>query len=439
MQIWEALGNRRPPLIKFSENVLLEALFDIATTSTPLKEILSGALRRIREAISGDYDGCQHWFRAGQFKFNAAILAAGSNLFIYLGPTEQLGPANPVTVSRLLLHTAPDGSPQREEQEESDEEDDNRDGSAEGSLTSPSHPIPRTDSPRSLPEPFITHPIPLPASAFANDSTAIPPANSSLPLNEAPEAVSSGQVNSTEREGGGQSEGEKLSVAGQGGSEIMSTEKRQGLQGHGGNEDPSTASVREVIGANQHGEDRTMDVGRDNSGGPCGAACFDANQNGRSAISGCDQDVEEHHSEDPGRADEKESVDQNMDVDQTSFGEVGSANVVVGSSNTMEKERGIRRSDRKRKTPPPPEREGMNRGKPKPTDKKKAKSKKPSSPKPKPKPKPEPELKSNPHPNSVERSYFEEIEFGGISRLVDMIDLTQDMVSDLSIYRDRAY
>jgi hypothetical protein len=56
-------------------------------------------------------------------------------------------------------------------------------------------------------------------------------------------------------------------------------------------------------------------------------------------------------------------------------------------------------------------------------------------PRPKPKPKPEPEPKIQSRAQSaddvVERNYFEEIEFGGMSRLVDIIDLTQDMVSHL--------
>ena len=50
-------------------------------------------------------------------------------------------------------------------------------------------------------------------------------------------------------------------------------------------------------------------------------------------------------------------------------------------------------------------------------------------PKPKPKPMPQPEFKS--HAKNVARSYFEEIEFGGSSRFVEVIDLLQDMVSHL--------
>ena len=55
-------------------------------------------------------------------------------------------------------------------------------------------------------------------------------------------------------------------------------------------------------------------------------------------------------------------------------------------------------------------------------------------PKPKRKLKSEPELKPRLKPVAesvqlIERNYFEEIEFGDTSRLVDMIDLTQDMVS----------
>jgi hypothetical protein len=57
----------------------------------------------------------------------------------------------------------------------------------------------------------------------------------------------------------------------------------------------------------------------------------------------------------------------------------------------------------------------------------------PPKTKPRPRPRPKPEPKIHPRAQSVndvvERNYFEEIEFGGMSRLVDIIDLTQDMVS----------
>jgi hypothetical protein len=57
----------------------------------------------------------------------------------------------------------------------------------------------------------------------------------------------------------------------------------------------------------------------------------------------------------------------------------------------------------------------------------------PPPPRPKPKPKPEPKIHPQAQPvnDVVERSYFEEIKFGGTRRLVDIIDLTQDMVSRL--------
>jgi hypothetical protein len=67
--MWEALGNRRPALIKAAENRLWGALIDIASTSSPLKEILAVALRDIREMVSADPDCHPHWFRAGQSKF----------------------------------------------------------------------------------------------------------------------------------------------------------------------------------------------------------------------------------------------------------------------------------------------------------------------------------------------------------------------------------
>jgi hypothetical protein len=54
-------------------------------------------------------------------------------------------------------------------------------------------------------------------------------------------------------------------------------------------------------------------------------------------------------------------------------------------------------------------------------------------PKPKPKPEPKPTIQSQVQSadDVVQCNYFEEIEFGGISRLVDIIDLMQDMVSHL--------
>jgi hypothetical protein len=63
----------------------------------------------------------------------------------------------------------------------------------------------------------------------------------------------------------------------------------------------------------------------------------------------------------------------------------------------------------------------------------KTKLKSRSKPRPKPKPTPESKIQSGLQSvDAVERNYFEEIEFGGVSRLVDIIDLTQDMVSHLS-------
>jgi hypothetical protein len=90
----------------------------------------------------------------------------------------------------------------------------------------------------------------------------------------------------------------------------------------------------------------------------------------------------------------------------------------------------------KRKNPP---REAKGRKKDEPS---------PSMPRPRPKPKAksEPKLKpesglkhgTKPLANArlIERNYFEEVEFGDTSRLVEMIDLTQDMVSGLSACKD---
>lgn len=69
---------------------------------------------------------------------------------------------------------------------------------------------------------------------------------------------------------------------------------------------------------------------------------------------------------------------------------------------------------------------------PPPKTKLKSRSRSRSRPKPKPKPKPGSKIQSPVQSvDAVERNYFEEIEFGGVSRLVDIIDLTQDMVSHL--------
>jgi hypothetical protein len=79
LQIWEALGNRRPALIKSAENRLWRALIDIASTPTPLRDILTVALQDIRGMVLSDFHGCQpHWFRAGQFK-SIHVLMNGSN------------------------------------------------------------------------------------------------------------------------------------------------------------------------------------------------------------------------------------------------------------------------------------------------------------------------------------------------------------------------
>jgi hypothetical protein len=69
---------------------------------------------------------------------------------------------------------------------------------------------------------------------------------------------------------------------------------------------------------------------------------------------------------------------------------------------------------------------------PPPKTKLKSRSRSRSRPKPKPKPKPGSKIQLRAQSvDAVERNYFEEIEFGGVSRLVDIIDLTQDMVSHL--------
>jgi hypothetical protein len=116
LQIWEALGNRHPELLKFAENRLWKALIEVATTTKELKDILGNALRDIQEIISDASERCQpHWFRAGQFDIDILILATSSDLFIHTGLIEQ----------EVFLQTTPTGAI-REEEEDSDGENDHQ-------------------------------------------------------------------------------------------------------------------------------------------------------------------------------------------------------------------------------------------------------------------------------------------------------------------------
>jgi hypothetical protein len=99
-------------------------------------------------------------------------------------------------------------------------------------------------------------------------------------------------------------------------------------------------------------------------------------------------------------------------------------------------------SSSRKKSPSPAEHETVHSGEKRknPTRAAKSKAKPAPSPpparrKPKPKPKPAPasKPKSRAQSNDHVRSYFEEIEFGGISGIVEMMDLTQDIVSHSSV------
>ena len=99
-------------------------------------------------------------------------------------------------------------------------------------------------------------------------------------------------------------------------------------------------------------------------------------------------------------------------------------------------------SSSRKKSPSPAEHETIHSGEKRknPTRAAKTKAKPASSPpparrKPKPKPKPAPALKPKSWAQSNDHvcSYFEEIKFGGISRIVEMMDLTQDIISHLSV------
>ena len=109
--MWEALRNRRPALIKSTEDRLWRALIDISSTPTPLSSILTVALGDIRGMISNDFLACQpHWFRAGQFK-PVHFLINGDNQFIDVGVYEaqEQSPVAPptATLASSALRSSP--------------------------------------------------------------------------------------------------------------------------------------------------------------------------------------------------------------------------------------------------------------------------------------------------------------------------------------------
>jgi hypothetical protein len=91
VQMWVGLGNQTPKVIKLVENRLWKAIITVATTCRPLEDIVKDGLRDIHDIISNFPDESElepHWFRAGQFRFKASVLAADSDWFICIGQNQ---------------------------------------------------------------------------------------------------------------------------------------------------------------------------------------------------------------------------------------------------------------------------------------------------------------------------------------------------------------
>jgi hypothetical protein len=110
--------------------------------------------------------------------------------------------------------------------------------------------------------------------------------------------------------------------------------------------------------------------------------------------------------------------------------------VITGKEHENGQDEGTPESSPIEELPSPTDNKTIHSGEKRknPTREAKAKNKlelPPPLPRPRPKPKPRPRLKpkSRAQPiDLVECNYFEEIEFGGVSRIVDMVDLMQDIV-----------
>jgi hypothetical protein len=307
----------------------------------------------------------------------------------------------------------------RDEEEESDNEED-RQGEADflrrvgpimalgTPLMPPSH-LTTTASPLISPHPSVTSPPGLPVPPLATERG---------PLVEASAQMHPDKFGQGEPSGGSQVSN---SMTSQGGTEAMTTDKCQDVQDQPeiGNENAHVASLCEVTGTdrNQRIGDQTTETSVFGVPGIIG----DKNQK---SANGQDQDSnrkEDRPADAMGGAkasnNEGNRVSQHKDVNQSNSGDDGS-DVEKGNDTSP------RRSNRKRKTPPPPEHKGTTGSKP---SRKKAKSKEQPL-------KAEHGMKHILQPDSggIARSYFEEIEIGGTTKLVDMIDLTHDMVCHLS-------
>jgi hypothetical protein len=354
-------------------------------------------------------------------------------LIHHLDATDQAGLNPPASQEQILQsrHEHHSGSFLREEEEEdSDNENDGQDRTgflrgvgplmALGAPPMPSsHPTVAASLPQS-PGPSTTSPPSMPAPPLATDRS---------PLVKEPAQTPSEQLAISHS--GGRSGGDQVptNMASHSGIGATAMDDSMDVPNQVG-KDTCVTGLCEAIGIGGNGrlEDQTTETS------VSGVPGISGNETAREQ--GDDMDTNDNGPVDAmagakASENERDVVSQQMDVDQSHSGDEG-CDVEKGKGTSL------RRSDRKRKTPPPPEREGTNRGRPKPASRKRVQSKEPRL-KPRAKPKPVKKPTIQPNSGSLERNYFEEIEIGGTSRLVDMIDLTQDMVGRLSTHKDALY
>lgn len=361
--------------------------------------------------------------------------AGNDSIHVHVDPIEQQGSINLTTSSKQILQATPQdssGSLVREEEEESENEDISqgqtdfvrragRIMSLEAPAMPPSHPTVTTSQQLfRLPHLCFTPPLGLPAPAPA-PAPALPLVTDHSPPGQTVARIPLEKAGVFQQEG--HSEGGQVldSMASRNRTEAMSTDEPQGALDHVGNEDTNAAGLREAI--DERGNQRMDDQATATS--VIGLPGVHGNEDQNGATS---RDMNTNESGPVGREkapeNERDRITHNMDVDQPNSGDEG---CTAGKRKEKGKGSSVRRSDRKRKTPPLPERHGASRSNPKPTSRKKAKSRE-QPPKPAPMPEPRMKLTVRPDFGRIERNYFEEIEIGGTSKLIDMIDLTQDMV-----------
>lgn len=445
------LGNRTPAPIKYVENRLWRVVIDVATTSRPLTDVVKDGLRDIQGIISSYPDGSQlepRWFRAGRFNFDLSAHVAGSNWFIHVDTN-----TGKAAASSALLREEEEESEEEDEllNEENQSEDDH--GKAEVIIESFAMAFSglaaledRNTATVPSPKPFKRRPHTdysapsTPPPAYAKECTPAPSTVGYLRGGAPIAPFSIGQSSIAQS-----SESDPVSpsvVAGRTGAVLREEES-------GEDEDPVNKRLADVNmeddssrneGSTGEGNDVDMGIDTENEHDSSQDVAMEGEQSSSVHVDmGASAGTE--HDDSPGvreEGDQSGSMDVDMEVstrnehnDNQDEGTPESSPrkklpSLAGSkseAHSGEKRKNPNRaakSETKHEPPPPP--------RPKPKRK----------PKPKPKPKPIPGLKPKPRaqsPELVERNYFEEFEFGAISRTADMIDLTQDIVCHSSPYK----